>query len=101
MTTDVNIINDRGQFKFLANIAGEEAYIEYLEYKDDIVFLQTCVPEKIQQSGIAAQLAQAVLDFARVEKKKIFPFCSFVARYIKLHPEYRDLLDEHYYEDRS
>ena len=37
-------------------------------------------------------LVQGVLDHLRPSGRKIVPLCSFVAHYVRRHPEYRDML---------
>jgi predicted GNAT family acetyltransferase len=42
--------------------------------------------------GLAESLVRTALAWARVEKLKVVPQCSYVARFIERHSEYRDLL---------
>ena len=52
----------------------------------------TLVPEALQGRGLAALLVQAALDWARENKLRVQPSCSYVAAYMKRHPETQDLL---------
>lgn len=54
----------------------------------------TKVPGALQGRGIAADLVAAALDWARAEGLKVRPTCSYVATYMRRHPETADLLAE-------
>jgi predicted GNAT family acetyltransferase len=52
----------------------------------------TFVPGELRGRGLAEQLVRAALEHARAEKLRVVPACSYVAKYIERHPEYRALL---------
>ena len=52
----------------------------------------TLVPDALQGRGLAALLVKAALDWARENKLQVKPSCSYVAAYMKRHPETQDLL---------
>ncbi|MCC2596490.1 N-acetyltransferase [Pusillimonas sp. MFBS29] len=54
--------------------------------------LHTGVPMAVGGRGIAADLTQAALTTAREEGWLVRPVCSYVAGYIRKHPEYESLL---------
>lgn len=56
------------------------------------MFTHTGVPPAYEGQGIASALVKEGLAYARKEGYKVVPLCSFVAAYIKRHPEYADLL---------
>ncbi len=53
----------------------------------------TEVPAAAEGRGIAARLVQATLDWARSEGLRVRPLCSYVAAYMRRHPETQDLRD--------
>ena len=57
-----------------------------------VTFSHTFVPPALRGRGVAEQLVRAALAWARVEKKHVVPACSYVAKFITTHPEFRDLL---------
>ncbi|MBP0444493.1 N-acetyltransferase [Roseomonas sp. SSH11] len=59
-----------------------------------IDMLHTEVPESLSGQGVGSRLVQGALDLARADGLKVVPSCSFVAAYIKRHPEYADLVAE-------
>jgi predicted GNAT family acetyltransferase len=48
------------------------------------------VPTADEGRGIGASLVRAALDDARKRGFKIVPACSFVAAFVRRHPEYND-----------
>lgn len=55
-------------------------------------FTHTGVPTEVEGRGIAGALVRAALEWARQEGLKVRPACSYVATYIRRHPEFEDLL---------
>lgn len=53
----------------------------------------TVVPQALQGQGLAALLVQAALDWAREQGLRVRPTCSYVASYMKRHPQTQDLLE--------
>jgi uncharacterized protein len=58
-----------------------------------LVLHHTEVPPALQGQGIAAVLVQAALAWARSQHFKVRPTCSYVAAYMRRHPETLDLLE--------
>jgi predicted GNAT family acetyltransferase len=56
-------------------------------------FHHTEVFEGNEGRGFGQQLAEGVMDFAREQGIKIHPTCSFLASYMRKHPEHHELLD--------
>lgn len=59
-----------------------------------VTLFHTEVPRALQGRGVAAALVAAALDWARVQGLKVRPSCSYVALYIRRHPETQDLLEQ-------
>jgi uncharacterized protein len=57
-----------------------------------MVMHHTGVPRALEGRGIAAQLVVAALAHARAQGWQVRPTCSYVAVYMKRHPETQDLL---------
>ncbi|HYI08777.1 MAG TPA: GNAT family N-acetyltransferase [Thermoanaerobaculia bacterium] len=81
--------------QYETTVDGQVAYVAYdLEEPDRIVLTHTIVPDAISGRGIAGELVKHALDAARGRKLTVVPQCSYVAAYIKRHPEYEDLLQK-------
>ena len=64
----------------------------YRRQGEVLLFTHTEVPMALEGRGIAAALVQAALDWARAEGLRVRPLCSYVAAYLRRHPEAQDLL---------
>lgn len=91
MSYDITKNEQTSQYE--TTIDGQLAYVAYdLEDPDRIVLTHTIVPDALSGRGIAGEVVKHVLDDARANHLKVVPQCSYVAAYIKRHPEYEDLL---------
>jgi uncharacterized protein len=71
---------------------GRIAYLEYNLAGNVLQLVHTEVPEELQGKGIASELAQSALDWARAHGAKVDVICDTVAAYLRRHPEYADLV---------
>ncbi len=58
-----------------------------------VVFDHTGVPAVLQGRGIAAELVRSALAWAEAERLQVVPRCSYVALYMRRHPETKPLLE--------
>jgi len=72
---------------------GSLSFLDYTIAGDRITFEHTFVPDQLRGKGIAANLTRAALTEARQRHLKVIPRCSYVATFIKRHPEFADLLE--------
>jgi predicted GNAT family acetyltransferase len=89
---EMTITNNTGLERFELHLDGHMAVLEYQQYPDKIVFTHTEVPPQWSGRGHGSELVKSALDYARDEGLRVVPRCSFVANYIKEHPEYQDLV---------
>ncbi|MCD7098746.1 GNAT family N-acetyltransferase [Stenotrophomonas sp. MMGLT7] len=92
--TSADIHHDRANGCFLTEVDGNTARLDYdLDTgAGRLVVTHTGVPEAIGGRGIAAALMTALLEFARDERIKVVPACSYAAAFMRRHPQYADLL---------
>lgn len=57
-----------------------------------LTLTHTTVSHDFAGSGVGAALARSALDDARAAGRTVRPVCSFVAGWIRRHPEYGDLV---------
>ena len=62
----------------------------YQRRGDLLVFSHTEVPPADEGQGIGSKLVRAALEDTRKRGLKIVPACSFVAAFVRRHPEYDD-----------
>ncbi len=58
-----------------------------------MVITHTGVPPALGGRGIAAELVQAALAYAQAEGLQVRPLCSYVATYMRCHPDTLNLLE--------
>ena len=66
--------------------------LDYHLRAGQVVFTHTGVPPAYQGQGLAAQLVEAGLQWARSQGLKVVPACSYVHVYIQRHPDWQQLL---------
>ena len=92
--SNASIRHDPNSSRFVADVAGGEASLEYMRDGRRMIFTHTGVPPESEGQGIGAALARAGLEYARAENLKVVPSCPFVAAYVKRHREWGDLVSE-------
>lgn len=88
------IQHDIANQEFTTGPADEPAELAYsLPAAGVIDFVHTFVPESQRGQGIAEQLAEAGLAYARQQHLKVRTSCPFMASYVQRHhQQYADLL---------
>jgi predicted GNAT family acetyltransferase len=71
----------------------EGGELDYRTTDGTRAFTHTGVRPHLRDRGLAAQLVRRGLDDARADGVAVLPLCSYVARFVADHPEYRDLVD--------
>lgn len=80
--------------RFETPTGDEMAYIDYRWYQDTLVLLYVFVPEDHRGQGHSQALIEYALNYAKEKNIKVTVYCSYIARYMRLHPEYDFLLDK-------
>ena len=78
--------------RFEVRTGGATAILTYRPGGGLLVLAHTIVPTELEGRGIGSTLVRSALDSARARGLKIVPQCSFVAEYMRRHPETHDLL---------
>lgn len=92
----LKVRNNEKAHQYEVEVDGEVAFIQYEPTANGIILIHTEVPEALEGHGIAAKLAQTALDDARAQGLAVIPLCPYVARYIRRHPDYADLVPAEY-----
>jgi hypothetical protein len=88
----MTVRRNAGQSRYELDTEHGVAIAVYREQGDRAIFTHTEVPPADEGQGIGARLVRAALDDTRQRGLKIVPACSFVAAFIRRHPEYNDEL---------
>lgn len=87
---DVDVRHEDG--RFLADVDGVEARLDYQREGERMLITSTSVPDEIGGRGIAGRLTRAAFEHARSQGWKVRPVCSYAAAWAERHPEFGDLL---------
>ena len=86
------VTDNRAANAFELVVDGHRAHADYRIDGNVMVLPHTVVPPAIGGRGIAGHLVAAALASARARGLKVDPQCSYVAAYMRRHPETQDLL---------
>ena len=89
---EINVRHNADQSRFEATVEGHLAVAEYVLDGQQMTFTHTLVPPELRGRGLAEKLVRAGLAEARAQQRRVVPACSYVAAFIKRHPEFKDLL---------
>lgn len=78
--------------RFVADVEGGMAELEYTLDGDTASFVHTLVPKPARGQDVGTALVEAGIAWARKTGKRIVPACPFVAAYVRDHPEAQDLV---------
>jgi predicted GNAT family acetyltransferase len=91
--TAVDVRHDPAHHRFEAVVEGFRCVADYELAPGGVMWMtHTGVPSPVGGRGIAEQLVQAALDWARAQGLKVEPSCSYVRTYMRRHPETLDLM---------
>ena len=84
----MGITNNESSSRFEVDVDGGIGFLRYRIEADSILLLHVEVPPEARGHGVAAELSRAALEFAKERKLRPIPVCSYVAGYMRRHPEY-------------
>lgn len=84
--------HNAGESRFEVIEEGLLSVVDYTRTAGEIALTHTYVPVELRGRGIAEKLVRAALDFARAEKLRVVPECSYVDAFMARHVEFQSLL---------
>jgi predicted GNAT family acetyltransferase len=87
MTLKGDIVHNPATSRFEWHLGEEDAYIQYSIRGDVLALYYIYVPPSERGKGKSGILIQYALDFAKEHGLKPEVYCSFMSRYLALHPE--------------
>lgn len=91
---EYNVIHNPEQSRFEMQIDGLTAVVDYILIENVLNVTHTIVPSELEGRGIAAALTKTILNYARENKLKVIPSCSYTRAYItRKGDEYKDLVE--------
>ncbi|HYP51230.1 MAG TPA: GNAT family N-acetyltransferase [Pyrinomonadaceae bacterium] len=89
---NLKVIDNKEKERFEIDLDGKIALIDYSEQNGVVAMTHTEVPPEFEGKGIGSKLVKGALEIVRNDGKRVRPLCTFVAAYIKRHPEYESLV---------
>ncbi|MCX9192087.1 N-acetyltransferase [Carbonactinospora thermoautotrophica] len=87
------VTHNRTAQRYELHVDGELAgFVQYRIEDGTVVLVHTEVDPGFEGRGLGSTLVRATLDDARANGRSVLPLCSFIARYVRRHPEYVDLV---------
>lgn len=83
--------DNKEQNRFELEVEGQIAFANYRLTPQAVIITHTETPMALRGRGIASKLVKGALELIRSDGRKVIAGCSFVAVYLRRHPEYRDL----------
>lgn len=77
--------------RFETTVENSLSVIDYSLHGNELALTHVGVPRAVEGRGIAGELTQAALDWARAQKYRVIPICPYVAAWLRRHPDYADL----------
>jgi len=98
MANPIAVTINEEKLRFESTLNNGNGYIDYRWYKGSLALVHIFVPVESRGKGVPEALAEFALQYAKQRKLKIMVYCSYIAKYIKQHPEYEYLKDERYHQ---
>lgn len=89
MNTDIK--DNEKESRFETIVENHSAFILYKKENNTLFILSTVVPSPIGGKGIAGELTRYALAYARKNKLKVNPICTYTKAFIDKYSEYSDL----------
>jgi uncharacterized protein len=84
--------NNPAQSRYEMDVDGGTALALYQSAPGKVLVYHTEVPAQLRGRGMGAKLMRGLLADIRANNLKVVPRCSYVARFMREHPEFADLL---------
>ena len=82
------VIHNLDRSRFEVQLEGDTAVLNYQRSDDTIIYTYAGVPRAFRGRGIASKMAHEAMEYAQREGLTVEARCSFVADYVRRHPEY-------------
>lgn len=89
---EIKVHQNSAESRFEVTVEGLLSVVDYVLQEGEIALTHTYVPVELRGRGIAEKLVRAALEFARKEKRRVVPACSYVDAFIARHTEFQPLV---------
>lgn len=79
--------------RFELHVENQIAFIDYMITNENVIYLtHTEVPESLSGKGVGSAVVEKTLEFLKDNSYKLVPQCSFIAKYVVKHPEWKSIV---------
>jgi predicted GNAT family acetyltransferase len=89
---ELEVTHNEAENRFETWIQGQLSKLDYLRDGTTMVMTHVGVHPDLRGQGIAGRLTQVALEYAAKNALRVIPMCSYVATYIRRHPQYQELV---------
>ena len=94
-TETLEVTHNKEEHRFEVWIDSQLSKLDYMQDGNTIVMTHVGVYPGHRGQGLAGKLTQVGLEYAKEKSLRVIPMCSYVAAYIRRHPEYGHLTKQH------
>ena len=87
-----SVRDNAAQNRFELDVEGSTAFANYRLTPQAVIITHTETPRALRGRGVATELVAGALQIIRSDGRKVVAGCSFVADYLRRHPELSDLV---------
>ena len=92
MSAAIVVRHNPADSRYEAEVEGHRAVTEYRVEGDRVIFTHTFVPPELRGRGNAEALVRTALEETRRRGSRVVAECSYVAAFIRRHPEFQSLI---------
>ena len=90
---DIQVNDNRDRARYEISLDGKLAgFVTYRLDGDTITLVHTEIDDAFEGHGLGHKLAQGALDDIRARGLHLVPKCPFIAKFVREHDEYGDLV---------
>jgi uncharacterized protein len=93
---ELTIVEVAEEKRFVANVDGHIAFVEYIRAQGIVYLTHTEVPKVLEGKGVGKALIKGVLSVIKEEGATLAPLCPFVASFLTRNPEWKSILAKNY-----
>ncbi|SFM90536.1 hypothetical protein SAMN05421738_10428 [Algoriella xinjiangensis] len=92
MNIELKLDGKNGVFELMDEQNKAVGELTFILKEEQMIINHTGVNPDLRGQGLAEKLVLEAVDYARKNKLKIIPFCSYVSVYVGKHPEVQDVI---------
>lgn len=92
MNIELKLDEKNGVFELMDEQNKAVGELTFILKEEQMIINHTGVNPDLRGQGLAEKLVLEAVDYARKNKLKIIPFCSYVSVYVGKHPEVQDVI---------